>query len=288
MQSQWPRGQRGARMDHVGDGQPPAEDARPDLPTEIAWPYPPAEDARPYLPTEIERPYLPSEDARPDLPTEIAWPYPPTHVGSAYQPTHTGPGDPAVAWPSYTPTHARPADQPAQAGRADRAPELTRYGPGVPAPPPTSAAQTAERIWRTGRPDEPPRRPRRWRGLASAALTVILLAASAVVLYLRFHHAPFHVTGVEITQRTQSGCGVNVTGQISTNGAAGTVSYQWLFRPDQQAPQPLGKSVVAGQNAVYVTVAVQGSGHGRASRAVTLQILGPDRLARSTSVVLRC
>jgi ribosomal protein S9 len=93
---------------------------------------------------------------------------------------------------------------------------------------------------------------------------------------------------VAITQRTQSGCGVNVTGEISTNGAAGTVSYQWLFRPDQQAPQPLSQSVVAGQDAVDVTVAVQGSGHGSGSRAVTLQILGPDRRAVSTSVVLRC
>jgi hypothetical protein len=117
---------------------------------------------------------------------------------------------------------------------------------------------------------------------------VILLAASAVLLFLRFHHAPFDVTSVKITQRTQSGCGVNVTGQINTNGAAGTVSYQWLFQPDQQAPQPLSQSVVAGHNTVYVTVAVQGSGHGSASRRVTLQVLGPDRQTASTSVVLRC
>ncbi len=266
-------------MDHVGDGQPPTEDARPYLPTEIERPYPPAEGARPYLPTEIDRPYPPPEDARPYLPTEMDRPYPPTYAG---------PGEPVVAGPSYTPTHARPANQPPQAGRADPAPEFMRYSPGVPATPPTGAAQTAERIWRTGRLAEPPRRSRRWRGLAGTALTVILLAASAVVLYLRFHHAPFHVTGVAITQRTQSGCGVDVTGQISTNGAAGTVSYQWLFRPDQQAPQPLSQSVVAGQNAVDVTVAVQGSGHGSGSRAVTLQILGPDHRAVSTSVVLRC
>jgi len=109
-----------------------------------------------------------------------------------------------------------------------------------------------------------------------------------VVLFLRFHHAPFHVTAVHITQRTQTACGVNVTGRISTNGAAGTVSYQWLFQPDQRPPQPLSQSVVAGQDAVYVTVAVQGSGHGSAARTVTLQTLGPDRRADSTTVVLRC
>jgi hypothetical protein len=163
-----------------------------------------------------------------------------------------------------------------------------KFGPGTPASPPAGASQTAERIWRAGRPDEQPRRPRRWRGLAGAALTVILLAASAVVLYMRFHHAPFHVTEVAITQQTQSGCAVNVTGQISTNGVAGTVTYQWLFGPGQQAPQPLSQSVVAGQDAVDVTVAVQGSGHGSASRDVTLQILGPDRKVASATVLLRC
>jgi hypothetical protein len=235
-------------MDQWGDGQPPT-DARPVLPTEIEPPYPPAQDARPFLPTEVEPPYPPAQ-ARP-----------------VYAPTHTGPGQPAVA---------------------RSAPDFMKYGPGVPAAPPAEAAQTAERIWRTGRPDEPPRRPRRWRGLAGVALTVILLAASAVVLYLRLHHAPFHVTGAEIAPPTRNGCGVNVTGQISTNGAAGKVTYQWVIQPDQQAPQPLTQSVVAGQNAVDVTVVVQGSGHGSASRTVILQILGPELMTASTSVVLRC
>ena len=257
-------------MDYFGGGQPPGEDARPYLPTEIDPPLPPGDDPR-------RRP--PTADARPVLPTEIEPPYPPAHAGSAYLPTHTGSGEPAAAGPSYTPSHARPAEP---------APALMKFGPGTPASPPAGASQTAERIWRAGRPDEPPRRPRRWRGLAGAALTVILLAASAVVLYMRLHHAPFHVTEVAITQQTQSGCAVNVTGQVSTNGVAGTVTYQWLFGPGQQAPQPLGQSVVAGQDAVDVTVAVQGSGHGSASRDVTLQILGPDRKVTSASVLLRC
>jgi hypothetical protein len=257
-------------MDHFGGGQSPGEDARPYLPTEIDPPFPPGDDARLHPP---------AEDARPVLPTEIEPPYPPAYAGPAYLPTHTGSGQPAAAGPSNTPSHAR---------RAEPAPEFMKFGPGTPASPPTGASQTAERIWRAGRPDEPPRRPRRWRGLAGAALTVILLAASAVVLYMRFHHAPFHVTEVAITQQTQSGCAVNVTGQISTNGVAGMVTYQWLFGPGQEAPQPLSQSVVAGQDTVDVTVAVQGSGHGSASRDVTLQILGPDRQATSASVLLRC
>ena len=121
-----------------------------------------------------------------------------------------------------------------------------------------------------------------------AALTVILLAASAVVLYLRFHHAPFNVTGVAISQQTRTGCGVKVTGRITTNGSAGTVSYQWLFRPGRQAPQPLSQSVIARQRAVYVTAAVEGEGHGSALQEVTLQVLGPDRGTASTNVTVSC
>jgi hypothetical protein len=163
------------------------------------------------------------------------------------------------------------------------------YGPGVPATQSADqAGLTAERVWRSSRPPVPPQRPHRLRRLFGSALTVILLAASGVVLYLRFHHAPFQVTGVAISQRTRSGCGVDVTGRITTNGSAGTVAYQWLFRPDRQSPQPLNQSVTAGQHAVYVTVAVEGSGHGSASRAVTLQVLGPDPRTASTAVVVSC
>ena len=66
---------------------------------------------------------------------------------------------------------------------------------------------------------------------------------------------------------------VNVTGRITTNGSAGTVSYQWLVQ--SQAAQPMSQSVVAGQDAVYVTVAIQGQGQGSTLRDVTLQVLGP-------------
>jgi hypothetical protein len=117
---------------------------------------------------------------------------------------------------------------------------------------------------------------------------VILLAAAGVVLYLRFHHASFHVTGVEISQQRRTTCGATVTGRISTDGSAGTVSYQWLFRPGQQAPQTLRQSVAAGQHAVDVTVAVEGSGHGSASQQVTLRLLGPDRGSASAAVVVSC
>ena len=267
-------------MNHFGDEHPPGADARPYLPTEIDHPGQPDENAHGYRPASAAPGYAPAADARGFLPTEIEHPYPSPGGGSGYRATYTGTGEPA---PSYSPGRTGPQPPvPAAPGG------FTRYGPGVPATPAASAPHAAERIWRSGHADQSPRRPGRWRGLAGAALTVILLAASAVILFTRLHHVPFHVTGVAIAPPTRNGCGVDVTAEVSTNGAAGTVSYQWLFQPEGQAPRPLSKPAAAGQNAVYVTVAVQGSGHGTASRTVTLQVLGPDVRSASIPVTLRC
>ena len=174
--------------------------------------------------------------------------------------------------------------------------EVMRYGPGVPVSqagvPVGEAGVAAESVWRTGQRPGPPPRQGRWRGLRrvlGVALTAALLIAAGVVVWLRFFdHPPFHVTQVAITQRAKAGCEVNVTGRIETNGAAGTISYQWVFRPQTQAPQPLNQSVVAGQHAVYVTVAVQGQGHGTATQTVTLDVLGPDPGTASANVTVSC
>ena len=202
-----------------------------------------------------------------NLPTEVA-PHPETEVAPPHPETEIaghGPGVPA-----------RPA-------------EIVRHGPGVPVSArPSQPVSTAEQVWRTGQLPEPPRRRRRARRVASSALTVILLAAAGVVLFLRFHHASFRVTGVAITRQVTNGCAVDVTGRIATDGSAGTVSYQWLFLPQSQPPQPMSQSVVAGQGAVYVTVALEGQGRGSAARTVTLQVLGPGTGTASVHVVVAC
>jgi hypothetical protein len=164
---------------------------------------------------------------------------------------------------------------------------VVRYGPGVPA-----GRAGAESVWRTGQRAGPAgRRGGRGRAApaAGAAVTVVLLAAAGVVVWLRFFdHPPLRVTQVAIIQQATAGCTVDVTGRIATNGSAGTVSYQWVFRPQTQAPQPLAQSVLAGQRAVYVTVAVQGRGHGTASQAVTLDVLGPGTGTASRNVTISC
>jgi hypothetical protein len=238
---------------------------------------PPTRPPQPGEPPYTGAPYTPAEPTRP--PGQWTVPPPPAPVGPAAQVTMPAAGYTAPPAPAGAP--GQPAGAPGQ---------IVRYGPGVPAtPPPSHPGLTAEHVWKGGGPpNKPPRRPARLRRLLGAALTVILLAASGVLLYLRFHHTPFHVTDVAITQKTQNGCGVDVTGMITTNGAAGTISYQWVFKPDSHAPQPLSQTAISGQHAVYVTVAVEGSGQGSATQTVTLQILGPDSMSKSVPVVLRC
>jgi hypothetical protein len=213
--------------------------------------------------------------------TRTSWGrYPGIRPGLA-DPADPSPGPATDVAPGHPPTYIPPRTQPPS--------DIVRYGPGVPASVPASqAGPEAERVWRTGRLPKPSRRPLRLRRLFGSALTVILLAASGVVLYLHFRHAPFHVTGVEILKQTKNGCVDDVTGQITTNGAAGTVSYQWVFRPGQQAPQPLSQSVVGGQHALYVTAVVEGQGHGSASQTATLQVLGPAQRTASAPVIVRC
>jgi hypothetical protein len=79
-----------------------------------------------------------------------------------------------------------------------------------------------------------------------------------------------------------------VTGRISTTGAAGTVTYQWIFAAQQAAPQPVTQSAAAGQSAVYVTAAIQGQGHGSVTQRVTLQVLGPGHGTASVPVTVSC
>ena len=248
------------------------------------------------MPTQAVPPHEPTEaDPRwadavpPSNPTIIAPQAPPT--AASQRATVAPANEPPPYWPE-PPTGlvagaAAGAALGAAAGAAagQQGSEVLRYGPGVP---PSQAGVSAEQVWRTGHMPHPARRPVRLRRLASLLVTVILLAAAGVLLFLRFHHPAFQVNAVKIVSQSTNGCAVNVTGLISTNGGAGTVSYEWVFSPQQQAPQPLSQSVVSGQHAAYVTVAVQGQGHGTATQKVTLQLLGSNQGSASTVVKVSC
>jgi hypothetical protein len=143
-------------------------------------------------------------------------------------------------------------------------------------------------VWRTGLPGG---KPRRWgwkRRLVGPAITVVLFLASIVVIYTRLHHAPFGMTGVVITGQARHGCTTDVTGRVSTTGAAGTLSYEWTFQPQAEQAQPQSQAVAAGQTSVYVTAEVEGQGSGTLTQTATLRVLAPDQGSATAQVVLSC
>jgi hypothetical protein len=253
-------------------------------------PQPATELVPPQPATEVGPPPAPAEVAAHQLPTQVVPQHPPTEVAA---PSPRAPGPPVQTAPTHPPTEvaasagpAAPAAPAASATPLSPVAGIVRYGPGIPVELPVSqGGRTAEHVWSGG---SPPPRSARLRRLGGSALTVILLLAAGVVLFLRFYHPPFQVTGAAITQHPAAGCRVDVTGRITTNGAAGTVSYRWLFKPGAQQATTLRQSVTSGQHAVDVTVAVEGSGHGSASQTAILQVLSPDRRTASTRVALSC
>jgi hypothetical protein len=254
--------------------EPPGPE--PQAATEVVAPQPATEVVQP--PTEV---------AAEQAVTQVVPQRPPAEVVAAPSPA-------TQATPAHPPTQV--ADSPVAATPAGPAPESTvgaagivRYGPGVPVVLPVSqGGRTAEHVWRGSQPPAPPRRSSRLRRLGGSALTVVLLVASGVILFLRFYHPSFQVTGATVSQHTATGCRVDVVGRVTTNGSAGTVTYRWLFQPGGQQATTLHQSVSSGQHAVDVTAALEGSGQGTASQTATLQVLSPDRRTASTRVTLNC
>jgi hypothetical protein len=196
----------------------------------------------------------------------------------------------AAAWgqpvTTSAPSRSRPTDIPVQSPIAAVPGDMVRYGPGVPAAPPAAGAELkAEQAWR-GSPTGRPSRGARLRRILGYALTVILLAASGAVFYLRFHHAPLDVTRAAIVRSGGAACRITVRGQISTNGGPGTVTYQWLFPVGPPVTQH--QSVSAGQTTVDVQLMVHGSGHGTAPQRIRLQVLRPQRRTASKHVLVSC
>jgi hypothetical protein len=277
----------------INPGPPPDQPPPTYVPPRPPATYVPPRQPPTYVPPRqppTEPPRRPGADAPRQPPTIVGPRQPQPGASPPYQPTMV-PHEPTMYAPPHEPTMYAPP--PESSAPQPPAPEVMRYGPGVPASQAavseSQAGVAAESVWRSGRQPGPPPGQSRLRRRLGLLLTVILLVAAGVVVYLRFFdHPSLHVTGVTISPPTSTGCTVNVTGRIDTNGGAGTVSYQWVFQPQTQVPQPLHQSLAAGQHAVDVTVSVEGQGHGTVTQGVTLDVLSPGTGTASTKATISC
>ncbi len=184
-------------------------------------------------------------------------------------------------------TIVRRTVQAAQEGRTVRAGDAAvthRFGPGM------GATATPTPTRQPSKPARRPRRRRRWVGLVAGALATGLLAAAVVVVLL--DRAPaLSVVGATVAPAADPGRACDVTvdvvGTVTTNGRAGTVTYEWS-RSDGAGSGPLTSSVAEGATSVDVHLYWQFSGHGRLPATATLRVTAPAPVEASGSFTYDC
>jgi len=182
--------------------------------------------------------------------------------------------------------HAPQESRTVQAGES--AGVTHRFGPGIGATAAPAAAPA-----RTQQPPKrarPTRRRRRWVGVAMGALATGLV--TAVVVVMLFDRAPaLTVVGASVAPAADPGraCDitVDVVGTVTTNGRAGTVTYEWS-RSDGAGSGPLTNSAAEGATSVDVHLFWQFSGHGRLPATATLRVTAPTPVEASGSFTYDC
>ncbi|MFF0718219.1 hypothetical protein [Micromonospora sp. NPDC003816] len=224
---------------------------------------------------------------QPDDPTH-AWPPPPTstdeptvRVDGAHPTTRLG-----------SATTARPAAHPGGAATVRTSGALAapttgpggelRFGPGVPAAPPSAPA------W----PTPAPRRRSLWRrsvSVLSTLLTLVLLAAVGFWIWQRLN--PMEISGVSVAVPHPAGqrCDVtvDVVATVRTNGRPGTVEYQWL-RSGSAPGALLTERLGPGQRTVELTLRWTFSGVGSTTETATVNVVSPSSAQAATEVAYSC
>ncbi|WP_230688711.1 hypothetical protein [Micromonospora sp. WMMC415] len=159
-----------------------------------------------------------------------------------------------------------------------------RFGPGVPAAPPSAPA------WPS--PAPPPRRRPLWRrvtSVLSALLTLVLVAVVGLYLWQQFR--PLEINGVTVAVPEPAGdrCDVtvDVVATVTTNGRAGEIRYQWL-RSGSAPGAVLTERVGRGQRTVDLTLRWSFAGVGRTTETATVNITEPAPAQARTEVSYAC
>ena len=160
-----------------------------------------------------------------------------------------------------------------------------RFGPGLSggaAPPPVPD-------W--AKPTQPTRRrSRRWLSVLSTFVTLAIIAAVAVILWMRAHNV-FKVTSVAVAPAAAPGnkCDVtvDVVGSVVTNGRGGQITYQWIRNGTVTSPVA---TAVVGSGQTVEPLHLNWSFHGKGNYQATaeLRVLSPQVASGKTTFTYSC
>lgn len=149
--------------------------------------------------------------------------------------------------------------------------------------PPSAAGQNEDPILARRR------RTQRW----IAPLTALILLIAVLIYFLwgrAASPAKLDVNGVAIQiSAPVLGCGETerVTAIINTNGAAGTIEYEWL-RGDGTVLGPVSQSAARGDRHVSVALDWSFEGYGSLDASAGIRILGPGAGAATAEFAYHC
>lgn len=257
--------------------------AQPTVPLGAALPTVPLDAALPTVPLGVlQQTVQLHTDARTEQVSDPA-PTATEATGASVTVAVTRPWTPTSVLEPVPAADTRPAAEIPRPGPG----EYLRFGPGVPAAAPAERSRAAA-TWRgEALPEEPGRRRRAWTRWILPFL--VLLAVLAVLLWQRVGD-PIAVTGLTVhTEVATVSCGetATVTGVLRTNGAAGTITYQWK-RSDGTVSDQLRQQVAKGAKQVDVVLLWQFSGQGDLRPTATLDILSPGSAHASTTFGYAC
>lgn len=178
------------------------------------------------------------------------------------------------------------------ANNPDNVETYVRFGPGVPAQA-AAAPDRATAIWRgevrpVG-PGQPPaeRVKRRW----IMPLTVLILVIAVLIYFLWGRSSsPVAVDSVAVKASTPTvTCGQTerLNAVITTNGNAGTLTYQWT-RSDGTNSDILTQNVNKGEHQATVALLWNFDGPGALDATATLHIISPGNASGSATFRYSC
>jgi eukaryotic-like serine/threonine-protein kinase len=188
------------------------------------------------------------------------------------------------AWP---PPPADPVPEPYRATLvADDPPQWPGQGPG-PEDKGKRRGSGGPDGWPTARPR---RRRRRWAGVLSSLLTVVIVAGIAGYVWTKTHQSlKITAATVSVTNPGKIACNstVDVVGTISTNGKGGPVTYQWT-KDGQNLPAGT-VTATSGQPQVRVELQWYLAGKGIHHAVAIFQVFTPNVIsAQSASFTYTC